>query len=50
LKYCTLMPKVYPLKQSLSIGNGDLHTETRGTVDADGSRLRVHRLIGVPVL
>ncbi len=48
LKYCTLLPKVYPLETPLCIGNDDLYIETEQTLEADASIVRRHQLIGAP--
>jgi len=48
LRYCTLLPKVYPLEEPLFLGEGKVCIDTEETEDPDGNRVRKHRLIGGP--
>jgi len=48
LRYCTLLPKVYPLERPLCLGETDVSIETVETEKPDGSRIRKHQLIGGP--
>lgn len=48
LRYCTLLPKVYPLDKPLCLGEGKVRIETEETEESDGNRVRKHKLIGGP--
>jgi hypothetical protein len=48
LRYCTLLPKVYPLEKPLCLGEGNVRIDTMESEESDGNRIRKHELIGGP--
>jgi len=48
LRYCTLLPKVYPLDSPLCLGEAEVYIESVETEKPDGGTVREHRLIGGP--
>lgn len=48
LRYCTLLPKVYPLDKPLCLGEADVRIDTRETEEPNGDRVRIHEMIDGP--